>query len=205
MNYLAHFHLAIDIQLSAGSGPDSDDGLVLGALLGDFVKGPLRGDYPASWETGIRLHRRIDALTDRHPHSQELLAQLPAQYRRYGGIMLDVCFDHCLSRNWHSFHQQELDEFTQGIYQQLEIRHQQLPPAARRQAQRLQQYDVLAAMQDWRTVENMLARIGQRLRRDNPLHQCAPVLAEQLEQIEATFLQLYPELLEQLRDEFAPR
>mgnify|MGYP003629303282 FL=1 len=68
MNYLAHFHLAQ--QLASRCGLDERDamqqGLLIGGLLGDFVKGPLRGNYPATWEVGIRLHRRIDALTDSH-------------------------------------------------------------------------------------------------------------------------------------------
>jgi acyl carrier protein phosphodiesterase len=55
MNYLAHLHLG-------GQEPDA----LLGSLYGDFVKGPLRGQWPAKVEAGIRLHRRIDAFTDSH-------------------------------------------------------------------------------------------------------------------------------------------
>ena len=50
MNYLAHFHLAWP-----------DPGLVVGGLEGDYYKGPLRGDLPGDIESGVRLHRAIDA------------------------------------------------------------------------------------------------------------------------------------------------
>ena len=53
MKYLAHFHLA-----------GIDEGLISGALLGDFVKGPLRGDFDAAVERGISLHRNIDAFSE---------------------------------------------------------------------------------------------------------------------------------------------
>ena len=53
MNYLAHLHLG-------GDRPAQ----LLGSLYGDFVKGPLAGQWPAEIEAGIRLHRRIDAFTD---------------------------------------------------------------------------------------------------------------------------------------------
>ena len=45
MNYLAHFHLA-----------GSDNGLIVGALLGDYVKGPLTEQYSAEFLNGIILH-----------------------------------------------------------------------------------------------------------------------------------------------------
>ena len=56
MNYLAHFHLS-----------HGNDDWMTGALLGDFVKGPLKGERSKALEQGILLHRKIDAFTDRHP------------------------------------------------------------------------------------------------------------------------------------------
>lgn len=191
MNYLAHFHLA-----------GGDEGLIIGALLGDFVKGPLRGEYPAAWERGIRVHRRIDAITDRHPEVRQLLEELPPQYRRYGGIMLDVCFDHCLSRHWADFHSRELPDFSAGIYRTLMLSAHHFPEPARRQAQRLAHYDVLGGMRHWQTVENMLARIGQRLRRENPLHESSALLRQRLDSVDAAFFRLYPAVVAELEREF---
>ena len=56
MNFLAHFHLAWP-----------DEGLVVGGLEGDYVKGQLRGALPAQLEKGIKLHRAVDDFTDAHP------------------------------------------------------------------------------------------------------------------------------------------
>ena len=70
MNYLAHFHLAARLASERG---EEGDGLLIGALLGDYVKGPLRGDYPDDWEEGIRLHRRTYRQS---PHYQRLPARL---------------------------------------------------------------------------------------------------------------------------------
>lgn len=193
MNYLAHFHLAS----RAGTASDRQ-ALIVGALLGDFVKGPLRGDWPADWERGIALHRRIDALTDSHDEVIALLETLPPGYRRYGGIMLDVCFDYCLSRHWRHFHDTELSEFTQQVYRVLAGVEAQLPAPARRQAQRLRRYDVLCQMGNWQTVDGMLTRIGQRLRRANPLDASAAVLQQHLPAVEQRFMRLYPQLLDSL-------
>ena len=86
MNYLAHFHLAWP-----------DPGLVVGGLEGDYYKGPLRGDLPGDIESGVRLHRAIDAYTDAHPVSRQLRSAFPEKLRRYAGILVDLSFDHFLS------------------------------------------------------------------------------------------------------------
>jgi acyl carrier protein phosphodiesterase len=51
VNHLAHFHLAGECEH-----------LVVGALLGDYVKGPLTGALPQALERGVRLHRRAESL-----------------------------------------------------------------------------------------------------------------------------------------------
>lgn len=196
MNYLAHFHLAT-VVAEASEHPEHE--LLVGALLGDFVKGPLRGEWQTGLEAGIALHRRIDALTDTHPEVIALLEQLPADYRRYGGIMLDVCFDYCLSRQWGNFCTQPLPDFTGQVYATLTDSNEILPPKAKQQAQRLQRYDVLGSMHHWQTVTNMLARIGLRLQRSNPLEHSAEILADNLPAIEQHFMRLYPELMDTVR------
>ena len=55
MNYLAHL-------LLAGDQPES----VIGAMLGDFVRGRQAEQYSAGIRAGIRLHVRIDSFTDSH-------------------------------------------------------------------------------------------------------------------------------------------
>jgi acyl carrier protein phosphodiesterase len=200
VNYLAHFLLAQEVSEHCNLGTH---GLLVGGLLGDFVKGPLRGDYPSTWETGIRLHRRIDALTDSHPLVGHCLESLPRGYRRFGGIMLDVCFDHCLSVNWQDFYSQELSSFTAQSYQRLLASSDDYPNAAKRQIRFLAEYDVLSKMDNWHNIEAMLGRIGQRVKRDNPLNHCGPELACLLPLINQQFTALYPQLVAQLCDEFA--
>ena len=79
MNYLAHFHLA-------GEQP----AMIRGALLGDFVKGPLRGQFDAITERGIELHRKIDAFSGRADDIRIASQALAPELRRYAGIITDV-------------------------------------------------------------------------------------------------------------------
>jgi acyl carrier protein phosphodiesterase len=195
VNYLAHFHLA------AGS-----DGLIIGGLLGDFVKGPLKGAYPAEWERGIALHRRIDGYTDRHPALKQSSQHLfPDQYQRFAGIMLDVLFDHFLSRHWQRFHATPLPQFSSDTYQIL-ASADAIPGAARQQANNLTDYQVLENFRHWHTVTASLERIGQRIRRDNPMASAAPLLEQHYQSLEQLFFDFYPQaqaFAQQVRTELA--
>ena len=182
MNYLAHFHLSY-----------GDDQLLLGALLGDYIKGPLRGRLDPGLERGIWLHRKIDAFTDRHPPLRELQLDFAPPFRRYGGIMTDVVFDHFLSLHWRDFHHRPLHQFTGEVYRLLDARP--LPHTdARQQAERLVRYDVLGSFHHWDTVEAALARIHTRLSRDNPLSGAAAELRRHYGELEKGFLDFYPQL-----------
>jgi acyl carrier protein phosphodiesterase len=183
LNYLAHFQLA-----------RHSDGGLLGALLGEYIKGPLRGAWPAEWEQGIRLHRRIDAFSDRHDSRLQFAEALPAEYRRYAGIVFDVWCDYLLSRHWNRFEAQRLDIFAARVYALLEQHMAELPPPAARMARRLIEYDVLCIYGEWETVRGALARIGERFSRANPLARAGDELGDYLPLAERLFLDLYPAL-----------
>lgn len=221
MNYLAHFHIAEHLAGSRQLDESQRQGLIIGALLGDYIKGPLwrlgthsgsssnAGPLDANCIRGIALHRRIDVLTDQHPELQALSAQWPSHYRRYRGIMLDICCDHWLAKHWEQFSPQALSAFSSAVLELLLSADiaPQLPEKALDQAQRLQQYQLLSGIGDWAVATRVLAGIGLRLERrngrDNPLGSCADFLARQRSAIEAAFLHLYPELLTQLGEAFA--
>lgn len=182
MNYLAHF------QLSHG-----DDGLIVGGLLGDFVKGPLKGELDSDWERGIRLHRRIDVFTDSHAVVKAGQQLLGPQYRRYSGIMLDVIFDHFLNLHWQRFHPEALDVFSQEVYRALNAASQ-MPANAKLQADNLVKYDVLTNVQHWQTITATLQHIGKRLKGDNPMATAADVLQQHYPALEQLFLDFYPDV-----------
>ena len=189
MNYLAHFHLA----------QDSDAGL-LGALLGEYVKGPLHGAWPSAWEDGIRLHRSIDALSDRHDSRLLFAEAVPVEYRRFAGIVFDVYCDHLLSLHWQRFEALPLTVLAARVYALLERHLAQMPPPAARMARRLIEYDVLCIYHEWSTVSGALARIGERFARANPLARAGAELKEYLPLAEQLFLQLYPVLVDHARE-----
>lgn len=185
MNYLAHFHLAWP-----------DPGLLVGALEGDYRKGPLRGELPAPIERGVRLHRQIDAYTDQHPAIESLRREFPPGLRRYAGILIDLSFDHFLCRHWDAFASVERGDFNLAVYSRLSEARDHLSPGARRMAIRMAEIDLLGHYAHWDTVPASARRIGDRLQRGNPFLEADRQLAPLRERLEQAFLQFYPQVLE---------
>jgi len=183
VNFLAHFHLAWP-----------DPGLVAGALEGDYRKGPLNGQLAADIEDGVRLHRAVDAFTDAHPEIRHLREQFPAGLRRYAGILIDLSFDHYLSRHWSRYSEVELRTFNRGVCSILRMRRHQLAEGTRRMAARLEEHDLLNRYHHWDTVTGSAERVGNRLRRGNPLLGVQAPLAPLRPALEEAFLRFYPEL-----------
>lgn len=120
MNFLAHFYLS-----------DEDDELVLGNLLGEFVKGNVaRFELPGATErlrTGIRLHRAIDSFTDQHPVVRQSMTHLRPRYGRLAGVIVDLFYDHVLGRIWLEYSATPLAHFTANVYEVLLRNRYRLP------------------------------------------------------------------------------
>ena len=160
MNFLAHLYLA-----------RGDDDLMLGALLGDFVKGPRAlWSYPFAIREGIRLHRRIDKVTDTSPQIKLLKKKFPKEFRRYAGIVTDMAFDYELANDWENQSDISLEDFDREVREILG-RHPELLP------QKLTDFmsyaDRRGLFANYRSEEEMLfslSGMGTRLKRANPLH-----------------------------------
>ncbi len=169
MNYLAHI-------LLSGDNPH----MQVGGLLGDFVKGPLRGHYPVGVESGIQLHRSLDSYADNLPEISELFVLFPAPWRRYAGIVIDVCFDHLLACNWRHYHDQPLDEYCADFYQHLQTCQAWLPDGAHDFSVRAPQIGWLQRYAEPGVIPGVLRQVGGRFRNPVPLEQAwAAVRPEQ--------------------------
>lgn len=190
MNHLAHLVLA---------GPD--EGLQLGAFLGDHVKGLKALEaMPPSWARGVRLHRYVDRQCDQHPALRDLLAGLEPPWRRYGGIIFDVLFDHLLTRHWDRFGPLPLAQLAART-DRLLARHRTHLPL------RLQRFAVWARDQrlwqrygDRALIAEILGLIAWRHGRPSPIADGLKLLDANEEAVEAAFLAVFSDLERQVAD-----
>src|SRR4051812_25190324 len=101
MNFLAHAFLAF-----------GHTDVMLGSMMGDFVKGPLDNRHPPDILRGLTLHRRVDTYTDAHATVALSRSRISPARRRYAGILIDLFYDHYLAANWQQYSTEPLDQFT---------------------------------------------------------------------------------------------
>ena len=116
MNYLAHLYLA----------KDSAE-LMIGSILGDFVKGSQKDQYPSEIKNGIELHRKIDSYTDAHVMTRASRKLYSPLRRRFAGIIVDLCYDHFLYRHWSKFAETPRVSFIANAYELLKAHQAMLP------------------------------------------------------------------------------
>lgn len=182
MNYLAHLHLA---HLSHTS--------LSGALLGEFSRGTIDPQLPPSLQLGIQLHRYIDSFTDAHPLHAQRVRALPSPFRRYGGIIMDMMFDHFLAKHWSDYHSSSLADFIDYSHQQL-LPNAHWPPAMVTLVEHIKEYQLLARYQSLDGISYAIGGIDRRFRRPTPLPHVGPLLVSHYPEMEQAFFGFYPEL-----------
>lgn len=192
MNYLAHF-------LLGGRGAPWR----AGSLAGDFRKGIIPAPYRGEMEAAVVLHRRIDGYCARHPGLAALTREFPDSLRRCASIVLDLAFDHHLSRHWEQFADEPLPAFVAGVHLDLATQRRQLPHTAQRFAARLIDHGILLGYQQTASVHRALAFIGLRLRQPQLADAGVAHWLASYDQIDDNFAAFFPELAEFARTERA--
>jgi len=149
------------------AGDDAD--LQLGGLMGDFVKGPIPGDYPEKLAMGLLLHRRIDSLAQISPHTRLSRQRLHPKFGHGRGIIIDIFYDHFLASAWADHSSEPLENYAAKVYQLLQKHHKRLPAGLQRVAPRMIEHNWLVSYQHPRVVGKALQSISQRLSRPLPL------------------------------------
>ncbi len=100
MNFLAHIYLS-----------GTNEKLMVGNFIGDYVKGNKYENYAAPIKDGILLHRQIDYFTDTHAKFREGKKLLVDDFGLYSGIIMDLFYDYFLAKNWNNYSELTLREF----------------------------------------------------------------------------------------------
>lgn len=184
MNFLAHLLLAGD-----------DEGLRLGAMLGDFIRGHVENSgIPNAARRGVRLHRHIDQFIDSLTEVAQLREQFEPPFRRYSGIIIDLAFDHELALHWEEYATVTLERFDRDVRDML-AKHQAILPedllALMRYANRR---GLFAAYSDEAEIIFSLQGIGRRLSRPNPLHRVADIWDDVKPALGQAFTTVFPQV-----------
>ena len=156
MNFLAHAVLAGD-----------DPALIVGGVVGDWIKGPLPAGLSPDLARGVALHRAIDRHADDDPAFRRSRQRISDGRRRYSGVLVDIFYDHLLARDW------PLPEppaaVRARIYGYIAGRLPDLPATARPAMALMAAEDWLGSYADLAGIADVLGRMSRRARQPNPL------------------------------------
>ena len=185
MNYLAHLYFAEDT-------PESR----VGNLMADFVRGPVdRQPYNGAVMRGMRSHVAVDRYTDGHDVVRESKTLISPSRRRFAGIIVDICYDHFLARNWPRFSDEPLTAFIERTYGSLGAYRGEMPPVLARVIKHMVQHDWLHGYLEIAAIGRALDGLSMRIRRPNTLAGSVEELETNYDEMEGHFLRFFPDLV----------
>lgn len=195
MNYLAHLYFA-----------DSTDESIVGNLLPDFVRGSTKtitGKYAADIMVGFHRHRFVDAFTDAHAAFITSKKRLDSSLGLMRGVIVDVFYDHLLTRHWSQYASVPLKDFSTRCYDAFERQIDILPKRLAWAAPLWRYHESLSSYGNMESLRFVLMRIANRVyRRTDRRFDLTPAL-ETLENERAAFNddfnRFFPALIDTVR------
>jgi acyl carrier protein phosphodiesterase len=100
MNWLAHLLLS-----------EPEAAFRIGNILPDILTRAELQKLSPIFQGGAETHRLIDAFTDCHPVVRRSIGRFVPPFRRFGGILVDVFYDHFLAVDWINYSEVPLGNF----------------------------------------------------------------------------------------------
>ncbi len=164
--------------------------------MADFVRGDPDLQWDAGVADGIRLHRRLDSLTDQLPEVREARRLFREETRRVSPITLDVIWDHFLSRDWDKYHPQlSLPHFCRQAEQQIRPYLPQTPPDFRELNELMWPEQWLEKYARSERLEVVLLGMARRRPKLAQLQHSYQDFVDNYSALEQLFSQFYPRLM----------
>ena len=184
MNFLAHIFLSGD-----------DEEVMIGNFIADAVKGKNYLGYSDGIIKGVLLHRRIDAFTDSHVVVGESKRRLRPKYRKYAGVIVDMYYDHFLSKYWENYSEVSLSQFVGNAYQVFQRRIDCLPSRIQLMLPHMIEFDWLKNYAHLEGITGALGGLSRRARYDSGMEYAVSDLKQDYCKYKCEFELFFPELM----------
>jgi acyl carrier protein phosphodiesterase len=184
VNFLAHLFVS-------GDTPE----LLVGNLMGDFVKGRLDGRFPPGIERGILLHREIDSFTGHNRHFLHSKRRLDQSFGLYRGVLVDLFYDHFLAAHWEDYADVTFSVYISDAWQIL-CEHREFLPDKLQRVMPFMFRDWLPSYSNIGGIAAVLHRMSRfRLKRANRLGEGTKALSRYYGGLYGDFQKFFPELI----------
>ena len=172
------------------------DGLLAGAIIGDFHKGRVNQAWPKDLVAGITLHRRIDALSNKSKSVKPASSFYPKELRRFAPIYFDILADHFLANNWASWSKVALKDLTSDSYRALKKFDAYIPNRNQEFISYMRNNDLLAGYRHWSNIELATSGVMRRLGRPELSDPSIQSMSSALKKCEFSFQSCLNEMLD---------
>jgi len=186
MNFLGHLYLS-------GNDPE----LQVGNLMGDFVKGPLAGRFPAGIEQGLRLHRWIDSAANRDRSFLESRERLDPCFGLYRGVLVDLFYDHFLATEWQAYHPRPFESFLHDAFATARD-HSAVMPERFLKLLPVIFTELIPSYREVAGIDSALQRMAARRKRPSPLGSGVRELVRHYGELRADFRSFLPRMTGQV-------
>lgn len=184
MNFLAHIYLS-----------NGDPKIMVGNFIGDFVKGRNFSQlYEPQVAKGIELHRMIDEYTDHHPVVQQSKVKLRQKYRHYAAVIVDIFYDHFLSRYWNDYHHSPLPEFARTAYETIKTHEAILPRPVKSMLPYMIRDNWLVNYGNFNGIGQALSGISRRTRYESKMDESIHELKDFYDEFKDEFNSFMPDI-----------
>lgn len=183
MNFLAHIYLSGD-----------NDLIKIGNFMADGIRGKHFENYPLEIQKGIILHRFIDTYTDTHPVFRQSTKRLHKKYHHYAGVIADVLYDHFLAKNWSSYSDENLNDFTNNFYQSLRDNYNHLSERTKGMLPYMIEHNWLMSYQSIEGIHRILTQMDSRTKNESKMRYASNELREYYTEFEEEFITFFEDI-----------
>lgn len=189
MNILAHLYLSFD-----------DPHLMVGNFMGDHVRNRDLLHFHPKIQKGVQLHWAIDAYTDSHEIVHQSKARLRPAYKKYSAVLVDLFYDHFLSKNWALYHHQPLPQFANNFYFLMDQHHQSMPASVQHMMPYLKRYNWLVGYGNFDGMQQVLNGMSRRAKFQSNMEKSLQDLQQHYSAFEEEFDAFLPEIIRFAKD-----
>lgn len=187
MNFLAHMYLSC-----------SDEDLLMGNFIADYIRNRDLVLYTEEIVKGIKLHRHIDHFTDTHPQVIKSTRVLREHHGKYAPVVIDVCYDYILSKNWERYAGESLREFADRVYHVIDKNNSILPDHLQVVAPKMIANDFLLKYGTESGLRKTFDRISKRAKYPSNWSQAYDDMLLNYEELENGFNIFFPDIIDSI-------
>ncbi len=184
MNYLAHSYLSCN-----------NEYLLIGNLVTDLIKKKDEDYYSEAIRKGIDLHRKIDHFTDNHRIVKDSLDLIRSSQGKYAPVVLDILWDYFLCKNWKTYSEEDLQEFSNGVYAILEKNYPNLQEKVVERFESMIAHNFLMSCANKTALIKTLEHLNKRVRFLTNFEEAAEIVIDYNEKLDDNFNILFGEMM----------